>query len=175
MESYKTFWDISGHFGRLGIFWDIWGHLGAFGDIWGYLGIFGDIWGHLGTFEDIWGHWADICRHQEHESLIRDKKLTKSWKEKKKKAHTKTAPVYAVKNQHVSFWFKETDLSFERHFDDKMTETNIRKYGSVEETPSMNSHHSVNLNIPAKELSQAFVLVLIRKTTKFLTAKQWLS
>ena len=69
MESYKTFWDIL------------------------------DVWGYFGTFGDIWGHWADICRHQEHESPIRDKKLTKSWKEEeKKKAHTKTAPVYAVKN-----------------------------------------------------------------------------
>ena len=79
MESYETFWDILGHFGRLGIFGDIWGHLGTFGDIWGHLGTFGDIWGRLGTFEDIWGHvgtcgdiwghWADICRCQKSQNL----------------------------------------------------------------------------------------------------------
>ena len=51
----------------------------------------------------------------------------------------------------VSFWFKETDLSFE-HFDDKMTETNKPRDGSFEETLSMNFHHKVNSNFSAKEL-----------------------
>ena len=50
MESYKTFWDILGHFGT---FW-------TFGDILGHLGAFGDIWGHLGTFGDIGQIFADI-------------------------------------------------------------------------------------------------------------------
>ena len=54
----------------------------------------------MGTYGDMWGHWGDICRHQEHESLIQDKNLTECMaeKEEEKKAHTKTAPVYAVKN-----------------------------------------------------------------------------
>ena len=98
------FWTFCGHlgtfediWGHLGIFGDIWGYLETFGDIWGYLGTFGNIWGHLGTSGNIWVHWADICRHKEHESLISDKKLTE-WRQKEKnKAHTKTAPVYAVK------------------------------------------------------------------------------
>ena len=94
------FGDILGH---LGIFRGIWGYLGTFGDIWRHLGTFGDIWGHLGTFGDIWGHlgtsgyigqiFADIRSMK-----VSDKKLTERRQKEKNKAHTKTAPVYAVKN-----------------------------------------------------------------------------
>ena len=38
------------------------------------------------------------------------------------------------------------------HLSILMTETNIRKDGLAEETPSMNSHHTVNLKFTANEL-----------------------